>query len=422
MFNINYQFYGSGSFKLRLRLYCDGETRYVNVTKLLKGDIKKHHWNQKKQLFVSSCPYCEENNYTLVQFRQKYEDMARNWEGSLDGFTLAIKMEDEKKTEGVTISDYIQVIINRLDKKRHADGTRKGSFENYLKLDKRMGEYCKGYKINYNNLLVSEITPAFVDGLLQWTEEKRRNKGICYISKNLHSVIMKAADDGYLNADDFKRCRWYKAPLASSQKTYTLTESQIKQFAGMDLWEYSQSRYNELYRDFCMFILYTGQSACDAIALRYCDIEKINGISHFVFKRRKIAEKQVVPCAVPISAELQAIMDKWRNLSQDGYIFPIRTLKKINDQFANNYDIKHFIASLNEWLKKIGRALRCGFPLRTYTFRHTAITRYISKGIPVVYVANMMGTSVKNCERIYYNQQGDIDSRNKVMKAMAMGI
>ena len=30
----------------------------------------------------------------------------------------------------------------------------------------------------------------------------------------------------------------------------------------------------------------------------------------------------------------------------------------------------------------------------------------------------MMGTSVENCEKIYYNNQGDTTSRNKVMDAM----
>lgn len=38
MININYQSYGSAGLLLRLRLYKEGETRYVNVTKLLKGN------------------------------------------------------------------------------------------------------------------------------------------------------------------------------------------------------------------------------------------------------------------------------------------------------------------------------------------------------------------------------------------------
>ncbi len=35
MIRINYQMYGTTGFQLRLRLYQDGETKYISVTKLL---------------------------------------------------------------------------------------------------------------------------------------------------------------------------------------------------------------------------------------------------------------------------------------------------------------------------------------------------------------------------------------------------
>lgn len=110
-------------------------------------------------------------------------------------------------------------------------------------------------------------------------------------------------------------------------------------------------------------------------------------------------------------------MDRWRPQSRDGYIFPIRNKKKLTTQTTNNGDIKHFIGRCNNWLKKIGDLIGCDFPLHCYTFRHIAITNYISKDIPVIYVANMMGTSVENCEKVYYNNQGDVASRNIVAAA-----
>ena len=111
-------------------------------------------------------------------------------------------------------------------------------------------------------------------------------------------------------------------------------------------------------------------------------------------------------------------MQRWKLEAKDGYIFPIRNKRKLKEQQTNNGDIKHFLSRLNMWLKKIGAILGCKFPLHSYTFRHTAITHYISKGVPTMYVANLMGTSVKNCEQIYYNNRGDIASRDKVMNAL----
>ncbi len=40
MITINYQMFGTKGFQLRLRLYQDGETKFINVTKMLKGGVK----------------------------------------------------------------------------------------------------------------------------------------------------------------------------------------------------------------------------------------------------------------------------------------------------------------------------------------------------------------------------------------------
>lgn len=418
MIKFTYQSYGKTGFHLRLRLYQSGETKFVSVTKLLKGAVQKRHWNQKKQMFISSTPFCDENNSILVQFRQRYEKAAIDWRGSVSGLLAHVDGVEECAKEGMAVSDYIRVVINRMREHKHADGTIKGSFEDYLKFEKRLEEYCSYKHISYSRLLMSDLSPVFVNNILKWVTHERNSAGLRYISKTLHSIIAKASKDELLKLDDFARCNWYSKPMGSSQKCFTLTSEQCRKFASLDLGKISRSRLNELYRDFCLFMLYTGQSGCDAISLKYSDIQIIGGVRHFVFRRRKISEKQAVPCSVPISVEMDRIMERWKRLAKDGYIFPIRNKTKIKTQTTNNGDIKHFLCRLNCWLKRVGKALGCDFPLHSYTFRHTAITNYISKGVPVLYVANMMGTSVDNCEKIYYNNQGDYASRNKVLAAM----
>lgn len=418
MITINYQAFGNKGFQLRLRFYQNGETRYINVTKLLKGSIKKQHWNQKKQLFIPSTPFSEENNAIIVQYRQKYDEAALNWNGSISGLFANMQLSKTPTSNCKTVSEFIFLIIDKLKANRHADGSMKGSYEDYLKCEKRLKEFCELKHIDFSTLLISDLTPVFINNIFEWVCRYRNGKGMKYISSTLHSIVTKADYEGYLKLEDFKRCNWFKKGCGSTQKYNTLTEEQLRTFASLNLDEIYKSYKNNLYRDFCFFLLYTGQSPCDAIALRYSDIENINGIRHFVFKRRKIAEKQSVPCVVPINEEMDKIMLRWHHLSKDGYIFPIRNKEKLKNQTTNNGDIKHFIGNLNNWLKKIGKALGCKFPLHTYTFRHTAITHYISKGVPVIYVANMMGTSVENCEKIYYNNQGDVSSRNKVLAAM----
>lgn len=418
MITVNYQTFGAEGFQLRLRLYQSGETKYINVTKLLKGAIKKQHWNQRKQRFLPSCPYSVENNDILVKFRQPYDEMAIGWSGSVFGMVAA--MEERKDEQGgMYLHDFIMRIVDEMKERRHADGTRKGTYESYKKLDGRLKLFCEYRNIQYSKLRVSDVCPSFVNSLFDWVVKVRKGKGHVYISAMLHSVLMRADREGYIDWNDFKNCKWRGKNRQSVQKYNTLTAEQCKRFVELKKEEMPRNPRSELYRDFCTFILYTGQSVCDAVALKYSDIKSIGGVDHFVFKRRKIAEKQAVPCTVPINNVMRGIMQRWERQSRDGYVFPIRNKQKLATQTTNNGDIKHFISRLNNWLKKVGALIGCTFPLHTYTFRHTAITHYLSKEVPVIYVANIMGTSVKNCEQIYYNNQGDTESRNKVLQAIS---
>lgn len=413
MITTNYQSYGMSGFNLRLRVYQDGETRYVNVNKLLQGQLLKRHWNQKKQLFIASAPFSKENNEALVQFKRKYDEKAVEWNGSV--FNFINSFSQICACGKPLVKDLIAECIVEAKKRKHKDGTTKDTFQAYEKLERRLQAFCLYKKIKWESLLIEDLTTEFINAMFDWIDNKNKGKGIIYVSVTLHALIGYAEKKDLHSFDKLKGVRWAKKSSVSAHKYRTLTTDQCNRLMTLSYEELPSNPKKILYRDFCIFLLFTGQSPCDAISLKYSDIETIGGISHFVFKRRKISAKQSVPCTVPINSIMQGIMDKWKREAKDGYIFPIRNKHKLATQTTNNGDIKHFVGRLNHWLKKLGVILGCDFPLHTYTFRHTAITNYISKDIPVIYVANMMGTSVSNCEKIYYNNQGDIKSRDKVL-------
>lgn len=412
MITTNYQTYGTSGFNLRLRVYQDGETRYVNVNKILQGKLTKRHWSQKKQMFLPSAPFCKENNEAIVQFKRKYDEKALNWEGSVLNFIASFNTPPVKPL----IKDILTKFIEDAKMRKHPDGTTKDSFQAYEKLERRLQEFCLYKKVNWDKLYIDEFTTNFINSIFDWIDLKKDGRGMIYVSVSLHAILNYADKLGLYKMDQLKGVRWAKKNRISIHKYRTLTSEQCNKLLSLKYQDLPANPKKILYRDFCVFLLFTGQSPCDAISLKYSDIRVIDGISHFVFKRRKIAAKQSVPCAVPINPIMQKIMEKWKLHSKDGYIFPIRNKHKLATQKTNNGDIKHFVSRLNHWLKKLGAILECDFPLHTYTFRHTAITNYISKDVPIIYVANMMGTSVDNCEKIYYNNQGDVRSRNKVLK------
>ena len=412
--------FGTKGFQLRLRIYQDGETRFVNVTKLLKGNLAKRHWNKKKKCFFSSAPFSELNNETLVKFIAPYEERAKSWNGTLGGFVLSFEKISAKKADDDRAFNHIlDIIIGDMKANNvHADGTLCGGYEHYEKLKKRMKEFCDTLHIDSGTLSIDDMTPEFVNRILSWS--KNRGAGKCaYISKTLRAALSRASKMGKFDFSTVENCNWVRGHVGRTHKYETLTEQQCKLFAELPSEELPQKgRMADLYRDFCVFILYSCQSVCDAVALKYSDIQVIDGIEHFVFKRRKIASRQSTDCLVPINDEMKRIMAKWKPYSRDGYVFPIRSRERLAKNKVNNGDIKHFLNRLNYWLKLMTEKISCPFQLHTYIFRHTGITRYISKNIPVTYVANLAGTSVPNCESIYYNNQGDTASRDKVLSAV----
>ena len=419
MISINYQTYGSRGLQLRLRFYLDGQTKFINVTKLLKGNLVKRHWNTKKKCFYSSAPNADENNRILEDFRKPYDERSKTWTGTLDGFMLSFdETANEEPEEKHTLRWVFQYFIDEMKRNgRNDDGTISGGYEPYEKTIKRMEEYCQDIRISLDSLTLEDMTPQFINKFLEWIVNRGNGKCL-YVSVSLHALLNKSDKMGWFDIKDVERCNWFKKTGKSSKKYQTLTNAQCKKFVALKKEELPRGQNTELYRDFCTFILYTCQSTCDAVSLQYKDIQTINGVDHFVFKRRKIASKQSIDCSVPINPVMRDIMKRWKPYSKDGYIFPIRSKERIAASVINNGDIKHFISKINTWLKKVTDIIKCPFPLHTYVFRHTGITHYISKGIPVIYVANLAGTSVENCESIYYNNQGDTTSRDKVLSAI----
>ncbi len=424
MVNVNYQLYGS-KFGLRLRLYKNGEVRYISVTKLLRGEFRRRQWNQRKQCFSKSAPMSEENNRTLEEFRRPFDELARTWDGSLSGLIMAARHEDrEEEADVTTLKGLLARMTAEKKLEKHRDGSMKGTHEQYEKTDRRLREYYRAMHQRYEDILLSDITSDAVNDILDFIESGRGEGSKHYVSVILHAMFVWGDKMGWFDMSRLRGVRWAKKNRESAHKYHTLTSEQCRLFVGLKKSELPYNPRNpkyawktRLYHDFCIFILYTCQSPCDAICLRYDDIQTLNGVDHFVFKRRKIAGKQSVPCSVPINDKMREIMRRWKGKARDGYIFPVRNKATVRRNADDNNDLKKFIQRVNLWLKKIGPMIGAGFPLHTYVFRHTGITHYISKGIPIIYVANLAGTSVKNCESIYYNNQGDVTSRNMVLGA-----
>ena len=197
-------------------------------------------------------------------------------------------------------------------------------------------------------MFIDDCTTEFVNALFEWVEDKREGKGLVNISKDLHAFLAYAEKKDMFDLSKLKHVQWHNTLPASVHKYNTLTPAQCNKLMNLKDGELPKNKRKILFKELCIFLLFTGQSLCDALFLKCSNIETIDGVKHFIFKRRKISDKQSVPCAIPINPIMQKIMDKWKKQTQDDYIFPM--CHKRPEAHINFYDeIQYFAKIFNLW-------------------------------------------------------------------------
>ena len=210
---------------MRLRFYLDGQTKFINVTKMLKGNLIKRNWNIKKKCFYASAPNADENNRTLEDFKRPYDERARTWTGTLDGFMLSFdETTEEKHEEKKTLRWVFQYFIDEMKRNgKNDDGTIAGGYEPYEKTIKRMEEYCQDAHINLDALTLEDMTPQFINKFLEWIANRGRGKCL-YVSVSLHALLSKCDKIGWFDINNVERCDWFKKTGKSTKKYQTLTK------------------------------------------------------------------------------------------------------------------------------------------------------------------------------------------------------
>ena len=102
----------------------------------------------------------------------KYQEAAIEWAGSVFGLVLYMDNKPKESPEAITVSEFIHLV----------------------------------HHIPYEKLRMADITPAFINGIFDRVDNTRKGKGMCYVSKILHSMITKAEGEGLLKVEAGANC------------------------------------------------------------------------------------------------------------------------------------------------------------------------------------------------------------------------
>ena len=245
-------------------------------------------------------------------------------------------------------------------------------------------------------------------------------KGANYkgLMKRFHAVIVKAKKSKLSNVTlEFSYSDFAPKKKNDIERAINgvaiLTEKEYDDFVNMDLdqivWGgYDPARYNELYRDFCMFMYEEKLRPCDALRLKKSDIK--DGIVVIANKKKmNYKDSSSVIQKTPLTEKARLIMEKYAGQSSKGYVFPF----SMNEHDWNIFECSSFLTwnnrkartleQINTFLKKVKVVLGVN-ELTLYTFRHSTFTHEINNGSKsILQIAKEGGTSVAMLEKHYYN-------------------
>lgn len=405
---------------LALRISEGKERFYKRVAHLMKGQPDLKHWKQDKEMFSGYAEFYKENNQILEDFKAIYWKLIQE-HPELSAKQVACFYKAQQQRTGSkpvqltvwgvedyknSVSKYLEVVISRERAKQGCN------YESYYKLLARCRRDIGGFDdmpfstIDYNQM----VTIAYI---------LAREPSYKNISKTFRALLGKAHKDPDVNfrlsqIGDFRFCDYSPCKYdIESKHPDILNSQQLRAFLNTSPYNLTPNYKNRseiaLYYDFCVFMFNSFFSPCDVIKAKKRDVTNRNTI----MVRRKKTHR---PVEVPITPAMKLIIDKYKGMSKDGYIFPIMDDKKEKEYKTKDYTFKNFREKLNNWLKGVGHYLGLDFNLYAYVFRHTAITVAIDSGLPVSYISNAAGTSVEMIQQHYYNGECQ-QNRDKLTEA-----
>ena len=272
-------------------------------------------------------------------------------------------------TDGGNRRNFMAWMRERIEKRTLREGTRKGHFTTYKALE-RYGKFKTFDDVTLQHLYEFDL---FIREEQTFTTLgrpiTRSQAAIHNYHKRFKSYVAEAFRLGLIKENPYER---FQDKRGEKNNRPHLTAEQVKKLVKMH--EGSTDATMNMYIDFFLFQIFTGMAYIDAKEFDYAQhVVTIDDKDYIDGHRMKTGSEFVTPI-LPITQKI---------LERNNFKLIITSNQKYN-----------------QFLKGIGLALGCGFPLTSHVGRHTfACTITLGAGIPKEVLQIMMGhTSIKTTE------------------------
>lgn len=354
-----------------------GGCRFELSTKI---SIEPKKWDSSKRIIKGNSEEAKTINNLLSNIHNRVQREFNLLHDKNSGRVSADELKRALAGEKIQVKSLIEVFEehNRLLEKEVGLKVVKKTYQRYTACIERLKLFLK-QDIANENIRLDELDYKFMkrfDNFLAVNYNCDYNMVMTYLKK-LKKVIHQAMDFGYIGHDPF---RSYKTAFKETNRDY-LTQDELDRLKDTLM---PIKRLEEV-RDTFLFACYTGIAYSDLKELTTDNTQtNIHNKKTIVLERNKTGVRAVIP----ILAEANAIIDKYKNhpvCNSSGLLVPIISNQK-----------------MNAYLKEIAILCKINKKLSSHIARHTfATTVTLSNGIPLETVQKMLGHSKIATTQIY---------------------
>jgi integrase/recombinase XerD len=296
-------------------------------------------------------------------------------------------------------ADLLFLLSNKAESLREDD--KHGNANLYQQSATLLARYNATLKKKDNVLLITDITPNWLQGFEKWALKLKRTTGkgdvISEYGKTtlgmylirVRAIFNEAITNNELNRNYYPfhkadNQRGYKIPKGTNNKR-ALSIAEI-----MVIYNYVPISPNEQFaKDMFLFsYLSSGMNAVDIFRLKWSDISG----NHFSFVRKKTENKVggTNKITINLSDDLLAIIERHgtRKLNTN-YIFNVIPANTNEKELLQK--VRTSIASINVYLKKIAVKVGVTSEISTYFARHSYATAQMGSEVPLAFISKQLG-------------------------------
>lgn len=345
--------------------------------------ITPKDWDERGQKVKSSCQSIENIarfNALLSKDKQKVQDVLIRLqdEGKLDTLTLEELKNyvTHKSTETMTLVFGEEMIAELQDAKKF------GNARVYDTMLRSVRNFAKG-----RDFPLKQITYAWLKKYEAWYLSKGNSaNGLSVSLRTLRALYNRAIKQKLISKDYY--------PFTDYRIKGESTRKRAVSAADLELIKRFQPKTERQARAKDYFLLSFYLMGASFVDLAFLKVRNITG-GRIEYKRQKTGRLH----SIPISAPLQAILDKYlQGKKKDDFILNVI---KSDDPKRQLVNVRDELRQFNRRLKEIGELCGIEAVLTSYVARHSYATIAKYKGVPTAVISEALGHTSEEVTQVY---------------------